>query len=67
MLYNNDTRKICALCEHSSPLDDENMLCCKKGPVPLEYCCRSFAYDPLKRVPKKPAAVKAFSEKDFKL
>lgn len=67
MLFNKDIRHICALCENSVPLDGETVLCRKKGPVSAEHTCRSFKYDPLKRVPPKPAAIKAFSEKDFEL
>jgi hypothetical protein len=44
--------KVCAVCEHSRPLaEGEHVLCVKKGVVSEFYCCRSFIYDPLKRLP----------------
>lgn len=67
MLYNKDNRAICALCEMAVPIDDETVLCRKKGPVSLTYTCKKFEYDPLKRKPMQAADIKAFSEEDFKL
>lgn len=50
----NDMEKICAMCEHSEPLfDDENVLCEIRGIVSGTYHCRKFIYDPLKHVPPK--------------
>ena len=47
-----EVEKICAFCEKSEKIfDDDNMLCEKYGIVPCTYKCRSFSYDPLKRVP----------------
>lgn len=46
------------------------MICQKYGVVPASHHCRKFRYDPLKRVPARPAAPKALEkleEKDFSL
>ncbi len=67
MLFSSDIRKICALCENSVPVDEETVLCRKKGPVGALDTCRRFKYDPLKRTPSAPAELKEFSEDDFKL
>ena len=67
MIYGKDIKPVCALCENAVPIDDETMLCRKKGPMGLTDSCRAFKYDPLMRKPSSPTFVKAFSEKDFKL
>ena len=44
--------RVCAYCEHATPLQTEGqMLCPKKGVVEGGFVCRRFRYDPLKRVP----------------
>ena len=44
--------RACIYCENASYLQDKDyMLCSKRGVVSAGYCCRSFSYDPLKRVP----------------
>ena len=49
-----DISKKCAFCEYASKtLDESKMLCKKKGVVNSEYVCRAFAYDLMKRIPKR--------------
>ncbi len=49
-----DIAKKCAFCEYASKtLDEEKMLCKKKGVVHADYSCHSFRYDLMKRVPKR--------------
>ena len=49
-----DISKKCAFCEYASKtLDEEKMLCKKKGVVSCEYACMSFRYDLMKRAPKR--------------
>ena len=49
-----DIAKKCAFCEYASnTLDEEKMLCRKKGVVSTEYACRAFSYDLMKRAPKR--------------
>ena len=49
-----DISKKCAFCEYASKtLDEEKMLCKKKGVVNAEYACMSFRYDLMKRAPKR--------------
>lgn len=44
--------RICAMCEMSQRIfDEENVLCEKRGIVSATGCCRKFVYDVLKRVP----------------
>lgn len=48
--------RICAFCEMSVPIfDSDTALCEKNGIVPKNHTCRSFSYDPLKRIPPKVA------------
>ena len=52
--YDADIVRICAMCEFSADIDDEDyILCSKKGIVPLDSHCRKFIYDLLKRNPGK--------------
>lgn len=49
-----DIAKKCAFCEYASKtLDEEKMICKKKGIVHADYSCRSFRYDLIKRTPKR--------------
>jgi hypothetical protein len=62
--------RICKYCELASSLNDpDRMLCCKKGIVSAGYSCRAFQYDPLKRVPPRPAklAGAGLTDADFSL
>lgn len=54
MLFEKDIEPRCAYCARGAALDEENVLCPKRGVVPRAGSCRSFRYDPLKRVPPKP-------------
>ena len=50
-----DTPKCCEFCRFAGELSiTGEMICEKKGIVPKDYSCRSFIYDALKRVPRKP-------------
>ena len=56
MLFEKKMDPRCSYCSRSARLDDETVMCIKKGVVPTGYHCRGFQYDPLKRVPPRPAA-----------
>ena len=42
MLFSEDIRKTCALCEYAVPIDEDTVLCRKKGPMGAEDTCRKF-------------------------
>lgn len=44
----------CIYCVHGRDLGKEQVLCPKKGVMAAASHCRSFRYDPLKRVPPRP-------------
>lgn len=67
-LFRRDIEPRCAYCLRANPIDGRHMTCHKKGIVQCEDSCRLFRYDPLRRVPPKPAVLRGnFSDADFKL
>ncbi len=69
MLFEKKMDPRCFYCQWSAELDDETVMCIKKGVVPVGHHCRSFRYDPLKRVPPRPAApdFSRLKDEDFSL
>lgn len=69
MLFRKKIEKSCAYCAHGAKLDEEQVLCTKKGVVPLCGRCRKFDYDPCKRIPPKPKApdFEKYRKEDFSL
>lgn len=58
--YSNDCAHVCANCDKASLLvDEETVLCAKRGVVPAGATCRKYTYDPLKR---KPAPIQPLPE-----
>lgn len=69
MLFRKKIEKSCTYCRYGTVLDEEQVLCIKKGVVSPDRKCRRFTYDPLKRVPAKPKALDfhKYDEDDFTL
>jgi hypothetical protein len=69
MLFRKKMPRSCSYCVHSTALDEERMLCIKKGVVELTNKCRSFSYDPCKRVPSKAKALdfEKYDKEDYTL
>ncbi len=69
MFFRKRIEKSCAYCAHAAKIDDDQVLCMKRGVVSIERKCRKFDYDPLKRVPlkAKPIDFDKYSEEDFAL
>lgn len=59
----------CAYCSRSRPLDEEQVICEKKGVMSGTSSCRAFRYDPLRRVPPRPAKAdfSKLKDEDFQL
>lgn len=57
MLFRKKIERSCQYCAHSAKLNDDQMLCTRKGIVSADGQCRKFDYDPFKRVPSKPKAL----------
>ena len=69
MLFQKNIEPRCVYCKRGVALDDEQILCSRKGVVDPGGSCRAFRYDPLKRVPKKPvvANFSHLKKEDFML
>ena len=69
MLFRKKMERSCHHCRYGTRMNDEMMLCAKKGIVPHCDDCRKFRYDPFKRVPPKPKALdfSKYDNDDFSL
>lgn len=69
MLFEKDIEPRCAYCKRGTPLDEEQVICIRRGIVSPAGSCRRFKYDPLKRVPPRPVAAdfSHLKEEDFVL
>ena len=68
-LFRKNMEKRCAYCEKASVLNEREVACPFRGVMDAAGACRRFAYDPLKRVPPRPAALKPekYTAEDFQL
>lgn len=63
-----DISASCSYCVHGRLAPNkESVLCKKSGLVDLDYSCRKFKYDPLKRQPVRPRPIIKYEEEDFSL
>lgn len=69
MLFRKKILRLCSYCANGTKIDDEQVLCLKKGVVSADGKCRKFCYDPCKRIPPKPKAVdfQKYNSEDFSL
>ena len=69
MLFRKKIERSCSYCAFGARLDDETVLCSKKGLRSIQSKCRKFRYDPTKRIPAKPKALdfQQYNEEDFSL
>lgn len=69
MLFRKKMPRSCLYCSYSTKLDEDNMLCTRRGVVSADAQCRKFKYDPLKRIPPRPKAPEfsRYDEDDFSL
>lgn len=69
MLFRKKIESACIYCAHSARLDDNTVLCAKKGVQNIDSKCFRFRYDPYKRIPKKakPLDFSKYDEEDFSL
>ncbi len=67
-LFGNRIQPACRHCENAYPTEDEGLRhCYKKGIVKEDFSCRSFRYDPLSRVPRRPLELERLEAEDFSL
>ena len=70
MLFKKDIEPRCAYCACGAPLEGgDSILCKKRGVVAPGDHCRGFRYDPLKRIPPRPAVLDTsrLRDEDFQL
>lgn len=69
MLFRKKIDRACAYCIHGAKIDEDIILCAKKGIKMPDDSCRKFKYDPLKRTPKKakPLDFSKYDTEDFSL
>lgn len=69
MLFRKKHPRSCQYCKHGTNMENQFVLCAKRGVVNSENGCRRFSYDPCKRVPPRPKALdfQKFNEDDFSL
>lgn len=69
MLFRKKIQKSCSYCKYGAKLDDNLVLCTKRGMVSLDGKCRKFSYDPCKRIPLKPKApdFEKYNSEDYSL
>ena len=69
MLFRKKIQRSCNYCSNGTRLNDETILCMRRGIVSPDRACRKFKYDPCKRVPAKPKAsdFSKFDSEDFTL
>lgn len=69
MLFRKRIEKSCAYCIYGAHLEDNVILCSKKGLRTSDGKCKKFKYDPCKRIPlkMKPFDFSKYSGEDFSL
>lgn len=68
-LFRKNIEPSCTYCQRGQQINETDVMCVKHGIVAAEHHCRSFKYDPLKRVPPRPAVLDTakLKEEDFSL
>lgn len=69
MLFRKRIPKSCSYCIHSTKLNDDEVLCIRKGIVRIDRSCGRFEYDPCKRIPlkRKASDFSKYDNEDFSL
>ncbi len=68
-LFRKKIDPMCVYCHFGTMVDEQQLICQKKGPQAPTDSCRKFRYDPLRRVPPRPkkADFSDLSPEDFSL
>lgn len=69
MLFRKKIEPRCSYCLHCAKLNDEQVLCAKRGVMPMDGKCMKFSYDPCKRIPSKPKTLDftKYEKEDYSL
>ncbi len=64
MLFRKKITRSCSYCQRGTAMDDNQVLCIKRGIVTADHSCRKFRYAPCKRIPPKMKALDLDKYKD---
>lgn len=69
MLFRKKIERSCSYCLFGADIEDDKILCAKKGVKSAEDKCRKFKYDPCKRIPVKAKALdfSQYDKEDYSL
>ena len=69
MLFRKKLPRSCSYCEFATKLDEDQVLCRKRGIMGVYNACRKFKYDPCKRIPPKAKALDftRYDKEDYSL
>ena len=69
MLFRKRIERSCSYCRRGTKLDEDQVLCVKKGIRPVDGKCWKFRYDPTKRIPPKAKALdfSKYDQEDYSL
>lgn len=69
MLFRKNIDPRCDYCQHGQALNEDEVVCVKKGVMCVDSHCRHFRYDAMKRVPPRPVGLQLdkLKEEDFSL
>lgn len=69
MLFRKKIDRCCSYCLHSTKINDEQVLCIKRGVVAINGQCARFTYDPCKRIPGRAKALdfRKYEQEDYSL
>ena len=69
MLFRRKLARSCSYCLHGTQVNENEVLCIKRGVVDISKACCKFAYDPCKRIPlkTKTSDFKKYDNDDFTL
>lgn len=54
MLFRKEIEPYCSYCARGARLNENEIMCIRRGIVTPGYHCPAFRYEPLKRVPPRP-------------
>lgn len=69
MLFRKKLPRSCSYCINGTRINEDEVLCVKRGIVRVDRSCHKFSYDPCKRVPLKPRVsdFAKYDSEDFSL
>ncbi len=69
MLFRKKVARQCEYCRYGTKVSADQILCLKRGVMPIDAKCRKFTYDPCKRVPSRAKALdfNRYDQEDYSL